>query len=64
LFSVTITGPGGPDYELQATTNLASGIWVDVAVTNSPASPFTLNDPNAAAQPVQFYRIVTGPPLP
>jgi len=37
---------------------------VDVAVTNSPASPFTLNDPNAAAQPVQFYRIVTGPPLP
>jgi len=64
LFSVTITGQVGPDYELQATTNLASGIWVDVAVTNSPASPFTLNDPNAAAQPVQFYRIVTGPPLP
>jgi Pectinesterase/Bacterial Ig-like domain/Immunoglobulin domain len=63
-FSITVTGQAGPDYELQATTNLLSGPWVDVAVTNSPASPFTLTDPNAAAQPAQFYRVVTGPPLP
>jgi pectin methylesterase-like acyl-CoA thioesterase len=64
LFSITVSGQAGPDYELQATTNLVSGIWVDVVVTNSPLSPFTLTDTNAAAQPVQFYRIVTGPPLP
>jgi len=64
VFSITVTGQAGPDYELQATTNLAGGTWVDVAVTNSPASPFLLTDPNAGAQPVQFYRIVTGPPLP
>jgi len=64
LFSITVTGQAGPDYALQATTNLAGGTWVDVAVTNSPASPFLLTDPNAGAQPAQFYRIVTGPPLP
>jgi hypothetical protein len=64
LFSVSVTGEAGPDYELQSTTNLVGGIWVDVAAANSPASPFTLTDTNAATQPVQFYRIVTGPPLP
>jgi hypothetical protein len=64
FFSVTVTGQSGPDYALEATTNLLGGTWVVVAVTNSPASPFTLTDTNAAAQPVQFYRLVTGPPLP
>jgi hypothetical protein len=64
-FSVSITGQTGPDYALQSTTNLLDGIWTTVATTNSPAaSPFILTDPNALAQPVQFYRIVTGPPLP
>ena len=64
VFSVTVNGQAGPDYELQATTNLDGGTWVSVATTNSPASPFLLTDPNAGAQPGQFYRIVTGPPLP
>jgi pectin methylesterase-like acyl-CoA thioesterase len=63
-FSVTVSGLAGPDYALEATTNLLGGTWVVVAVANSPASPFTLTDTNAAAQPVQFYRVVTGPPLP
>jgi len=64
-FNVTISGQIGPDYELQGTTNLAGGTWTSIATTNSPASsPFILTDPNAAALPVQFYRIVTGPPLP
>jgi hypothetical protein len=65
LFSVNVTGQVGPDYALQATTNLVGGTWTTVATTNSPATvPFSLTDTNAAAQPVQFYRIVTGPPLP
>lgn len=64
VFSVTISGQNGPDYELQSTTNLSGGTWVDVVTASSPASPFTLTDTNAATQPVQFYRIVTGPPLP
>jgi hypothetical protein len=64
-FSVTISGQVGPDYALQATTNLASGIWVTIASTNSPASmPVILTDPNASAHSQQFYRTVVGPPLP
>jgi hypothetical protein len=62
-FSVSLSGQIGPDYALQSTTNLVSGTWVDVATTNSPASSFTLIDTNAA-EPMKFYRIVTGPPLP
>jgi hypothetical protein len=39
--------------------------WTTVATTNSPATmPVILADPNASAYPMQFYRIVTGPPLP
>lgn len=65
VFSVGFTGQIGPDYELQSTTNLLTGPWVDVVTTNSPASmPVTLSDPNAGSQPAQFYRIVVGPPLP
>ncbi|HEV2692534.1 MAG TPA: immunoglobulin domain-containing protein, partial [Verrucomicrobiae bacterium] len=64
-FSVSVSGQVGPDYALQATTNLVSGTWTTVVATNSPAAvPFSLTDTNAAAQPMQFYRIVTGPPLP
>ncbi len=64
-FSTSVTAQIGPDYALQATTNLAGGTWVTVATTNSPASsPFILTDTNAASQPMQFYRTVTGPPLP
>ena len=64
-FSVTINGQIGPDYALQANTNLVVGTWVTVASTNSPATmPVILTDPNAGSQSVQFYRIVTGPPLP
>jgi pectin methylesterase-like acyl-CoA thioesterase len=65
LFSVTVGGQTGPDYALQATTNLVGGTWTTVATTNSPATmPVILTDPNAGSQPMQFYRIVTGPPLP
>lgn len=64
-FSASISGQVGPDYALQSTTDLVSGIWTTVASTNSPATmPVILTDPNAGSQPMQFYRIVTGPPLP
>jgi hypothetical protein len=64
-FSVSVNGQVGPDYALQATTNLVGGTWTTVATTNSPATmPVILTDPNAGSQPMQFYRIVTGPPLP
>ena len=62
-FSVSVAGEVGPDYALQVSTNLSSGVWTTLLRSNSPASPFTFTDTNAAnAQ--QFYRIVVGPPLP
>ena len=64
-FSTSFSGQIGPDYALQSNTNLAGGTWTTVASTNSPATmPLILTDPNAGSQAVQFYRIVTGPPLP
>lgn len=62
LFSVSVNGQIGPDYLLQATTNLTSPVWITVATTNSPATmPVLLTDPNAGTQPAQFYRILVGP---
>ncbi len=63
-FSLTVNGQVGPDYALQVSTDLASGVWTTLLTTNSPPSPFTFEDPNAGAQPMQFYRIKVGPPLP
>jgi hypothetical protein len=60
-FSLTVNGQTGPDYTLQVSTNLADGNWTTLFTTNSPPSPFTFTDPNAGAQPVQFYRILLGP---
>ncbi len=62
-FTLTVTGQVGPDYALQVTTDLSSGIWTTLMITNSPPSPFTFTNP-AATDPVQFYRVKTGPPLP
>ena len=63
-FSLTVNGQVGPDYALQVSSDLASGVWTTLLTTNSPPSPFTFEDPSAGAQPMQFYRIKVGPPLP
>jgi len=53
----------GPDYSVQASSNLVN--WSTLFITNSPpVTSFLWTDSNAAASPVQFYRIKTGPPLP
>jgi hypothetical protein len=61
-FSLSVSGQSGPDYAVQASTNLVN--WQSVFTTNSPAMPFQWADPNAGAFPLRFYRIVVGPPLP
>ncbi len=61
-FSLTVSGQAGPDYALQVSTDLMN--WTTLLITNSPPLPFTFTDPNAGAQPMQFYRIKVGPPLP
>jgi hypothetical protein len=56
---LAITGDAGPDYTVQASTNLAD--WLPVFVTNSPAVPFQWTDTNAAGFIRRFYRILLGP---
>jgi len=63
-FTVNVNGLSGPDYAVQVSTNLTLGGWTTIFSTNSPAMPFTFTDTNAGMQSIQFYRIVTGPPLP
>jgi hypothetical protein len=61
-FDLQVSGQAGPDYAVQVSTNLV--VWSTLWITNSPAMPFQWMDTNAAALPMQFYRIKAGPPLP
>jgi hypothetical protein len=63
-FSLLVSGQAGPDYAVEVSTDLGSGIWTTLFITNSPPSPFEFIDTNAAAADIQFYRIKVGPPLP
>ena len=57
-FSVT-SGTTGPDYILQASTDLMN--WVSIQTNSSPTLPFTATDTNVADFPVRYYRIQLGP---
>ena len=59
--SFSVSGQSGPDYALEASTNLTQ--WSAVFVTNSPALPFVWTDA-ATNSPQRFYRVKLGPPLP
>jgi hypothetical protein len=61
-FNLSFNGQAGPDYAIQSTTNLVS--WNTVFITNSPAMPFNWVDTATGTNPLLFYRIKTGPPLP
>jgi hypothetical protein len=54
-----INGATGPDYLVQASTNLMN--WSNVTNFVSPVLPFTWTDTNAASLPRQFYRVRLGP---
>ena len=60
-FSFSVSGQSGPDYAVEASTNLTE--WSTVLVTNSPALPFVWMDTNSVV-PMRFYRVKLGPPLP
>lgn len=62
LFNLVISGQSGPDYAVQTSSNLLD--WNTIFITNSPTLPFNWSDTNASSQPVEFYRIKLGPPLP
>jgi hypothetical protein len=60
-FSFNVSGPRGPDYAIESSTNLTQ--WSNIFITNSPMPPFTWTDTNFIA-PQRFYRVKLGPPLP
>lgn len=62
-FSFAVTGPSGPDYQIQISTNLTQP-WNSYFTTNSPGVPFNWTDPGTSNLPSRFYRVKLGPPLP
>ena len=61
-FSATISGDSGPDYVLQATTNLAStSNWVPVFTNVTASTPFQFSDPTVTNSPQKFYRVILQP---
>jgi len=56
-----VSGQSGPDYAIEASTNLKQ--WSNILITNSPVLPFNWTDA-ATNSPLRFYRIKLGPPLP
>ena len=58
-FGFWTSGDAGPDYTIQASTNLI--FWNSVFTTNSPALPWFWVDTNSAVSPFLFYRVLLGP---
>lgn len=58
-FRFTVTGDAGPDYIVQASTNLFW--WQSLQTNPSPALPFDWTDPGAGNFDQRFYRILLGP---
>jgi len=61
-FSFVVNGEAGPNYEIQASTNLTQ--WRIAFITNSPALPFNWTDTNTGNLPARYYRVIVGLPLP
>jgi hypothetical protein len=58
-FSCTVAGTATIPVAVDARTNLLAGAWERLLTTNIPSSAaFTFDDPDAAAHPARFYRIV------
>jgi len=58
-FSLTISGDTGPDYVVQASTNLRD--WTSIFTNHSPIPPFVWMDLVASNFSQRFYRIQPGP---
>ena len=58
-FTMSVTGPIGPDYVIMATTNLVD--WTDLATNAAPATPFNHTDLNAGLFGERFYQVRLSP---
>jgi len=62
IFSIWVNGSVGPDYFLQAATNLtAPATWLPVQTNLSASPPFWFTDPGATNFSQRFYRVQLGP---
>ena len=58
-WNMTVSGPPGFDYTIQASTNLAD--WTPLDTRVSPALPISWSDPASADFPRRFYRVLLEP---
>jgi len=59
LFGFNIAGTTNIPVRVEATTNLASDVWLQVTNANlGAAGTMAVNDPDSSAYPSRFYRIV------
>jgi hypothetical protein len=56
---LSVSGDQGPDYTVQASTNLST--WINLFTTNAPALPFLWIDTNTTGFQKRFYRAVPTP---
>ena len=59
VFRMSVAGDGGPDYNVQTSTNLL--IWENLFTTNGPPGSFVFGVTNFTAVPQRFYRVILGP---
>lgn len=61
-FSLLVQGDAGPDYVLQASTNLsAAANWIPVLTNAAAVPPFQWSDPLGGAFSQRFYRVQLAP---
>ncbi|MEI8290088.1 MAG: PA14 domain-containing protein [Verrucomicrobiota bacterium] len=58
-FQISVSGDYGPDYAVEASTNLT--VWTTLFTSNSPALPFIWSDPTTNGLSQRLYRIRLGP---
>jgi pectate lyase len=59
IFSMTVNGNSGPDYIVQASTNLT--VWENIFTNHAPTPPFVWSDSAAGSFSRRFYRIQLSP---
>jgi hypothetical protein len=59
ILHLNIAGEGGPDYEVQVSTNLLN--WTALFTTNGLPGAFAFDVSDAVAGPQCFYRVQLGP---
>lgn len=57
-----VNGTNGPDYQIQSSTNLVN--WSAIYTNNSPSLPFVWTNNITNGPPMNFFRVLIGPPFP